>query len=103
MTLAVVTLAFLVVGIPLIIGFVVAKRSIKQHTLARALTASLLSIALSALLLLIPGYVAAAVINCSVHPGPDCEHFDDPCLRAFWTSENGNWMEGDRHSCPGHV
>jgi len=103
MTLAFVTLILIVIGIPLIVGFVVAKRSIKKHTLARTLITSLLSMALSALLLLIPGYIAAVVVNCSVHPEPDCEHFDDPCLRAFWSSENGNWMEGDRHSCPGHI
>jgi len=103
MTLAIITLVLVVVGIPMIVGFVVASRSIKKHTMARALITSLLSMALSALLLLIPGYIAAAVVNCNVHPGPDCEHFDDPCLRAFWISENGNFLEGDRHSCSGHV
>ncbi len=103
MTWVLVTLDFIVVGIPLFVGFMVARWSIKKNTLAKTLIGSPLSAALSGLLLFILGVIAAVLVNCSMHPGPDCEHFDDTCLRAFWDSDNGDWMNGDRHSCPGHV
>lgn len=108
MTLALLTLILIVIGVPSVISCVLATRlwAKKKSTGAAKLRVALLplsSFVLLSLLMLIPGYIAAAIVNCNVYPGPDCEHFNDPCLRAFWTSENGDWMDGDRHNCPGHV
>ena len=105
MILSQITFYLIVAGIPLLVGLMIARRlsSIKKYSLTKTLVISLFCTVFLALLLYIPGFFSAVIINCNMHPGPDCEHFDDPCLIAFWTSENGNFIQGDQHNCPGHV
>ncbi len=44
----------------------------------------------------VPGLMVGMLVSCKLHPGQDCEHYHDPCLREARAKQTS-------HNCPGHI
>lgn len=104
MTLADTTYYLMLIGMPLLSTGLVLWRRLKGRGPSTGVIALGATVFLAlTIVIFIPANVAGIIVNCAIHPGPDCEHFMDPCLKAFCTSENNDFDAGDRHTCIEHI